>query len=360
MPFGAGVPTLDQVLVKSANTTDEYLHIQGPAHASKFQVLDAAGHSILKVDTTAINERVHIGEPGQTIAEFEVTAQLHEFANNVSGLLWLQDTRLTMFRNLRLYEPVSRVEYSTIRRSVDYLILKAEATAIGVLIEDGNLSFVGADKGRLVDDGSSLAMLYGAGPDFGIAVGTCSAGTFHIDVQSDGIIESTTEQFVITDGAFAFPHVTFLSVLATLRTSGDCAQIVGDITSLTTGRLLAIFNDASGGPGGSPVFTIDKNGKILIGNSTAVEYAILERTLTDFIMDSGVGARLSIKSAGVEVIGDNTVSELALGNTTMAPKIPVLTTAQRNALTATTGMIVWHIGPPARAEIYTGAAWVAL
>lgn len=350
---GADVLSWDYIVgpgieVKFARTVRYYL---GPAHAFEFR--SSGGTVIFSLSAASILFHFTVKPPATS-----PNVDIGGTPNNKFRDLYLSRD-LILDRKITIFEP-GLVEFSTITRTADYLNIKAEASALGVLIEDGNLSFVATDKGRLVDDGVSLAMLYGSGPDFGIAVGTCSAGTFHIDVQSDGIIESTTEQFTITDGAFAFPNITFLNVLATLRTSGDCAQIVGDVTSLTTGRLLSIYNDASGGPGGTPVFYMDKLGKIFIGNSTGVEFGNIERTLTHYIFDTGASASLSIRINGTPVIFDDGVSELALGHTTLAPKLPVLTTAQRNALTATTGMIVWHTGPPAQAQVYNGSSWVSL
>lgn len=387
MPLGT-ILDLDTVIQFSDNETTEYLEIIRTVAGEDYLIFSDGTDHHLKFKKNAVIAGltdlilskpmyIKLGEGGadntlwilskteDRVMSFEGTiiwAWVDMLAaNNVDIGSIAQPFKDTIINGShRIYEPIGMTEFSTVSRSVDYLILDAGAGATGVLIEDGNLSFVAANKGRLVDDGVSLAMLYGVGPDLGIAIGTCSAGTFHIDLQSDGVVETTTEQFAITDGAFAFPNVTFLSVLATLRTSGDCAQIVGDVTSLTTGRLLSIYNDASGGPGGTPVFYMDKLGKIFIGNSTGVEFGNIERTLTHYIFDTGASASLSIRINGTPVIFDDGVSELALGHTTLAPKLPVLTTAQRNALTATTGMIVWHTGPPARAEIYSGAAWVAL
>lgn len=386
MPLGT-ILDLDTVIQFSDNETTEYLEIIRTVAGEDYLIFSDGVNHHLKFKKNAVIAGltdfilskpmyIKLGEGGadntlwilskteDRVMSFEGTiiwAWVDMLAaNNVDIGSIAQPFKDTIINGShRIYEP-GMTEFSTVSRSVDYLILDAGAGALGVLVEDGNLSFLATDKGRLVDDGGSLAMLYGAGPDFGIAVGTCSAGVFHIDIQNDGVIESTAEQFTITDGAFALPNVPFLNVLATLRTSGDCAQIVGDLTSLTTGRLLSIYNDASGGPGGTPVFYMDKLGKIFIGNSTGVEFGEIERTLTHYILNTGASASLSIEINGTPVIFDNGVSELALGHTTMAPKIPVVTTAQRNALTATQGMLVYHIGPPLNAQIYTGAAWVSL
>ncbi len=404
--FAGITPTLDQVLVRSLNATIEQMIIGGTNSLTKFEVRDNLGTPIFTVDTVtpavtlpsgSITSPLNLYDP--TLAEFSIFSRdlnslyidsgtggdgLHLQIKGIS-IISLSGSYVTCNRHvipganrtwdlgvagtnvfkdayqvsITLYDSTG-AESSKISRSLDYQILDAGAGALGVLIEDGDLIFVGANKGRIIDNGTDLKILYGAGPDFGIGVGCCSGGVFHIDIQTDGIVEITTEQLALTDGAFSYPNRQFCSVFGTLRTSGDVLEVVGDTVSLTTGRLVSVFNNGGGGPGGSPVFIIDKLGKHTIFDSTGVEGATFERTLTDFIMDTGIGGGLSIKIAGTEVIGDNGVSALVLGNTTMAPQLPVLTTAQRNALTGTTGMVIWHTGPPATAQVYTGVAWVNL
>lgn len=195
---------------------------------------------------------------------------------------------------------------------------------------------------------------------FGLGLGCCSGAAFFFDIQGDGGFDAIAEYSLLTDGGFSTYATKHLyQISSNLRTAGDVVNIVGDKGSLTTGRILAVTNDGSGTIGGPTVFAIDKHGKISISDTTRAKTAFIERTLTEFILDSGTEV-MNIKSAGVSILVDNGVSELAIGHTTLAPKIPVMTTAQRNALTATQGMIIYHVGPPLTAQIYTGAAWVNL
>lgn len=335
--------------VKFARTVRYYL---GPAHAFEFRT---SGGTVILSMNSATDLLFHsTAKPPAGSPNIDLGAS----PNNKFRDLYLSRD-LILDRKITIYEP-GLVEFSTITRTADYLNIKAEATATGVLIEDGNLSFKAADKGQIIDDGVSLILSYGALPDRTIGLNCCSGGTFYRDLMADGGIDDLAEYFTFQDGAFAHPDKQFYAIRGFLRTSGDVVEISGDKTSLTTGRLLAIFNDGSGGPAGTPVFTIDKLGKVSIGDSTGVEFGNIERTLTHYIFDTGASASLSIRINATPVIFDNGVSELALGHTTMAPKIPVVSTAQRNALTATTGMLVWHTGPPAQAQIYNGAGWVAL
>ena len=406
-----GTPSLDRVLIKSQNTTIQHMIIEGSDHVDKLHVKDNVGATIFQVDT--VTPEVTVGpmkivgdliiwDPTET--EFAIISRTLSgldidsgVGGDIVGIAAAGYTEILMLRNsyisfaddirsstpgaydcgqalypfgeghinnifgntLTVYD-TSKVESGKISRSLDYFIIKAGVGATGVLIEDGHLGFVGANKGRIIDDGSSLSILYGATPDRSFGLGCCSGGTYYIDIDDDsqGRMDVQFETFVMNDGAF-FPTRNFVEILGLFRTSGHVLNVVGDLPILTTGDLVRVYNDGIG-TGTDFVFAIDKNGVISVGDSTGVEHATIERTLTDFIFNTGAGGGLSIQIASSEVIGDNGVSALVFGNTTMAPQMPVLTTAQRNALTATQGMYIYHLGPPANAQVYSGVAWVNL
>lgn len=401
-----GTPSLDRVLIRSQNTTIQHMIIEGSDHAEKLHIKDNLGNTIFKVDTVTpavtfgaskIVGDLIIYDPtetefaiiSRTLAGLDIDAGVGSNALGLGGagstdMLLVHGQYARFDFGIRPFNPgvqtsgralfpwgdvrtlsvtiddPTLAESSKISRSLDYLIIKADVGATGVLIEDGHLGFKAVNKGRIVDGGTSLQILYGAGPDQGLGLGCCSGALYYLDIDDNGLgrIDIGTENMVINDGAFVTTS-NFLDIQGYFRTSGHVLNVVGDVAVLTTGDLMRVYNNPAG-VGPTYVFAIDKNGKISVGDSTGAEHATFERTLLDFIIDTGIGAGLSIRIAGSEVIGDNGVSALELGNTTIVPQLPVLTTAQRNALTATQGMIIWHLGPPSRAETYTGVGWVAL
>jgi len=351
--FSAGAGTLDTVLRRSANKTNELLKIGKTG--TQFQTFrhattEDSSTLMIQVDDSSLKARqIQIG--GTAFNSTNATA--FGMFNTVAGLQF-RISNINGQIECKTHKPIADNTYDF----GDY----STPLRFRHLYLSGQVSFgANVNEGWLKKSGAGLILQYGSlgSADFGYGCGVCSGAQYHIDIESDGQIEITPKILRILDDSFN-PTGSCVQIQGVSRTSGHVLEVIGTAGILTTGLLLGVWNDGSGGVVADAVFSIDKNGLITIRDSTFAEAATIQRTLTDFILDSGAGARLSIKARGTEVIGDNSVSALVLGNTGMAPQLPVLTTAQRNALTATTGMIVWHTGPPARAEIYTGAAWVAL
>lgn len=392
--FAGITPTLDQVLVRSLNNTIEHMIISGPDHLTKFEVRDNLGNPIFTVDTvtpavTIVGgsgwiSPVNIFDPTQTefaivdrtlsgldidsgvgsstlsltvagtVVMFLLGGSYVRFDDDLRPLTaGVQACGTTLFpwgdvRTLSVtIDDPTQAESGAISRSLDYLILDAGAGALGVLIEDGQINFTATGQGYLREISSTIEMGYG------------TLGGYKLCITSTGELQTILEAHSFIEAGFLPPTTQFFNVVGNARTSGDVLSAVGDVAILTTGRLFSLFNDGAGGPGGSPVFTIDKNGKVAIFDSTGAEFGSIERTLTDLIINTEAGGGLSIQIASVEVIGDNGVSALVLGNTTLAPQLPVLTTAQRNALTATSGMIIFNTTDD-KFQGYNNTTWTDL
>lgn len=243
MPIG-GIATLDQVLQFSGNLTTEKLTIEND------------DYDALRSESTHADPAYAMwGANGQRVggtSRLTFAPEVAFFAAAAglpgSNILSISGSNIFPFRTF--IPPDNAIDFGAIGSRLRDLFL-SRYVYFGSTVNEG----------RIYDDGTGLLLIYGAGPDLGIGIGDCSGGTNHIDIEIDGQIEIAAKILRILDDSF-FPTLQAVQIQGVSRSSGDVCEITGDVGVLTTGRLMAIFNDGSGGPGGSPVLIADKNGSM--------------------------------------------------------------------------------------------------
>jgi hypothetical protein len=277
---------------------------------------------------------------------------------------------LTENTNIDLYDSVGVVDRDfKITQGVtntSYLTLNGDGTfSLGVSASpfDANCVTIGLSSSTT---GTNAIAIKGTASANTVAIGGNTSSATGNSIAINGGTTSGSSTIAMGSGSNAsVSYSTAIGFQTTANSNGAIA--IGAATTATSDRAisLGIFSDATAtasvaigdGADATALRSVSIGDTVQNGTSDSVAFG-WNATSPDFLL--GKTATSYLNGSGAVVVGGTTETNSSVSmdfqSTTRVPKLPVLTTTERDALTATDGMIIMN-STTATIQGYFGAAW---